>query len=150
MASWGEFEALEPDVAAEGRRLLYRFGPGLAFLATLRADGACPVIDGPGLYGFLIDSPKRADLERDGRYTLHTYPPEAVDDEFMVAGTAVQITDPVIRARVEPVYRSEVDDDERFASYELFEFGLERALLSTYRHRGDWPPTRAIWRDRSA
>jgi len=40
MATWNEFETDAPDIAAAGRQLLYQFGVGLAFLATLRKDGA--------------------------------------------------------------------------------------------------------------
>jgi hypothetical protein len=40
--SWAEFQRLRPDLAEAGRRLLYQFGVGLGFLATVRADG------GPG------------------------------------------------------------------------------------------------------
>jgi len=29
----------------------------------------------------------------------------------------------------------------------LFEFDIERALLSRYRARGDWPPTYSVWHD---
>jgi hypothetical protein len=40
MAHWKEFEAAAPEIAAAGKRLLYQRGVGLAFLATLRKDGA--------------------------------------------------------------------------------------------------------------
>jgi hypothetical protein len=39
MLRWTEFQRVRPDLAEAGRRLLYQFGVGLAFLATLRADG---------------------------------------------------------------------------------------------------------------
>ena len=54
--------------------LLYQFGVGLAFLATVRRDGGprvhpmCPLIHQGGLYGFFVPGPKQADLHRDGRY----------------------------------------------------------------------------------
>ncbi len=41
-ASWAEFAAAMSDMAAAGQRLLYQYGVGRAFLATVRADG------GPG------------------------------------------------------------------------------------------------------
>src|SRR5690349_15360869 len=50
MATWNEFETDAPDIAAAGKQLLYQFGVGLAFLATLRKDGAprlhpvCPTV----------------------------------------------------------------------------------------------------------
>ena len=36
MARWAEFEAEAPDIAAEGRRLLYARGDGEALLVTVR------------------------------------------------------------------------------------------------------------------
>ena len=50
MVTWKEFAAAEPDLAATGRSLLFQFKVGLAFLATVRSDGAprlhpvCPVL----------------------------------------------------------------------------------------------------------
>jgi hypothetical protein len=37
--SWAEFAHARPDLGDADRRLLYQFGVGLAFLATVRADG---------------------------------------------------------------------------------------------------------------
>jgi hypothetical protein len=53
---WAEFEAAMPEMAAEGRKLLYRFGSGLGFLATVRPDGGprlhpmCPILAEGGLW----------------------------------------------------------------------------------------------------
>jgi hypothetical protein len=58
-ASVAEFQRVRPDLAEAGRRLLYQFGVGLAFLATLRADGGprlhpmCPLVTDDALLGFL-------------------------------------------------------------------------------------------------
>ncbi len=60
-------------MAAAGKKLIYQFGPGLGFLATVRKDGGprvhpfCPTICGDGIYGLIGPSPKRHDLLRDGR-----------------------------------------------------------------------------------
>src|SRR5690348_4064108 len=103
MASWPEFVAAQPGLAAAIRALVHQYGPGLGYLATVRADGGprvhpvSPVIRDDGLYCFVVDSPKRRDLERDGRYALHSYPPDDSDDEAYVAGRARPVTD---RARV--------------------------------------------------
>src|SRR3954452_1859470 len=99
MASWPEFAAAEPALASNIRALLQQYGPGLGYLATVRADGGprvhpvSPVITDEGLFCFVIDSPKRRDLERDGRYALHSFPPEESDDEAYVAGRARPVTD---------------------------------------------------------
>ena len=92
MASWSEFAADEPRLADGIRVLIQQYGPGFGYLATVRADGGprvhpvSPVITDEGLFCFVIDSPKRRDLERDGRYALHSFPPEESDDEAYVAG----------------------------------------------------------------
>ena len=39
MATWAQFETSAPEMAVEGRKLFYQFGPGLGFLATVRPDG---------------------------------------------------------------------------------------------------------------
>ena len=50
MATWKEFAADRPDLAAIGERLLYQYKVGFAFLATIRKDGGprvhpvCPAI----------------------------------------------------------------------------------------------------------
>ena len=77
--------------------MFYEFGLGLGFLATTRLDQGprvhpiCPVMDGDGLYAFIVPGPKLRDLERDGRYALHseTFPPPNQDDAFYVTGTVV-------------------------------------------------------------
>ena len=40
MVTWNELAAAEPELAETGRSLLCQFGVGLAFLATVRKDGA--------------------------------------------------------------------------------------------------------------
>src|SRR2546421_1364391 len=94
MASWSEFAAAQPRLAAAIRDLVHQYGPGLGYLATVRSDGGprvhpvSPVIRDDGLYCFILDSPKRRDLERDGRYALHSFPPEDTDDEAYLSGRA--------------------------------------------------------------
>jgi hypothetical protein len=79
---WAEFATFRPDLAEARRQLLYQFGVGLAFLATVRPDGGprvhpmCPLLTDEALYGFIVPSPKRADLHRDGRYAIHSFPAE--------------------------------------------------------------------------
>jgi hypothetical protein len=94
MVNWGAFAADAPTLAAAGRRLLYGGGEGEAFLATVR-DGEPPRIHpvnigivGEGLYAFVLDSAKRRDLERDGRFALHAHQDRAAPTEFMLRGHA--------------------------------------------------------------
>jgi hypothetical protein len=148
MATWQAFEAAAPTLANEGRRLLYQYGVGLGFLATIRKDGGprlhpiCPILAAGGLYAMLGPSPKCADLRRDGRYALHAFTPEDVDDEFYVTGRATEIADPATRATVAAAYHVPVRDEDT-----LFALDIERCLLAKYRHRGDWPPTYTKWSD---
>src|SRR3989454_12809196 len=97
MVTWRDFAAAEPELAAVGRSLLFQFGVGLAFLATVRKDGAprlhplCPVLSNDRLFVLITPtSPKRYDLLRDGRYALQTFPqPKPGSDEFYITGKAV-------------------------------------------------------------
>src|SRR5437870_12935209 len=108
MVTWAEFAAAEPELADAGRSQLYQFGVGLAFLATVRRDGAprlhpvCPVRSGDHLFVLITPtSPKQHDLRRDGRYALQTFPqPKAGSDEFYLAGKAVAVDDAGERAAI--------------------------------------------------
>jgi hypothetical protein len=99
MATWSQFVTAAPLLAARIRALLEQYGQGLGYLATVRADGGprvhpvAPVITEEGLYCFVLPSPKQRDLERDGRYALHSFPPEHSDDEAYLAGTAAPVDD---------------------------------------------------------
>ena len=146
-ARWDEFERAAPDVAAGGRRLLLQYGLGLGFLATIRPDGGprlhpfCPILAEGGLWGFIGPSPKAADLRRDGRYAVHAFPPEEVDDEFCVDGTAIETTSPDVIAAVRAAYTAPIQGGDET----LFEFRIERALLATYGPRPSWPPQYTRW-----
>ncbi|TDC60861.1 pyridoxamine 5'-phosphate oxidase [Micromonospora sp. KC207] len=135
MASWSEFAADEPRLADGIRHLMQQYGPGFGYLATVRADGGprvhpvSPVITDDGLYCFVVDSPKRRDLERDGRYALHSFPPEDSDDEAYVAGQARPVTDQARVARLAEIGRAAPQVDWR-----LFEFTVDVAMLA---RRGD-------------
>ena len=147
--SWAESAAAMPDMAAAGRGLIHQFGVGLGYLATVRADGGprvhpvCPHVVGDDLWVFVIrDSPKRGDLERDGRYSLHTFSAPDTDDSFYVTGRAERIDDAATRARVLPGFKSRVEDDEV-----LYRLTIERTLLSIYGPRSNdpVPPVHTKW-----
>jgi hypothetical protein len=95
MNRWRELVDRQPELAEAGRTLLYQFGVGLDFLATIRRDGGprlhpvCPFIVDSGLHLFLIPSLKLDDLHRDGRFALHSYPCADNEDEFYITGPAV-------------------------------------------------------------
>ncbi|MER7460385.1 pyridoxamine 5'-phosphate oxidase family protein [Micromonospora sp. NPDC126480] len=152
MASWSEFAADEPRLADGIRHLLQQYGPGLGYLATVRADGGprvhpvSPVVTDEGLFCFVIESPKRRDLERDGRYALHSFPAEESDDEAYVAGHARPVTDPARVTRLARLHRAAFDVDWR-----LFEFTIDVAMLA--RHdagAGRGRPAVQVWLDPAA
>jgi hypothetical protein len=145
MLCWGELETERPDLTEIGHTLLYQFGVGLGFLATVRKDGGprvhpvCPVAHDGHLYVFIVgDSPKRHDLERDGRYALHSFPPADNDDEFYCTGAAKHIDDPGVRLNVSEASKHDVQADEV-----LFELYLERVLCTTWENPRQ-PDTRPI------
>ena len=106
MATWREFQEQRPDLAAAGRDLLYRVGVGLAFLATVRPDGGprlnpmCPLLADDRVFAFIVPGPKCRDLERDGRYAMHSFPCDDNEDAFMVTGDATRVADVELRRRL--------------------------------------------------
>jgi hypothetical protein len=153
MARWSEFAEVEPRLAEVVQQLLYQYGPGLAYLATVRPDGGprvhpvSPVISNGSLYCFIIDSPKRHDLERDGRYALHAFPPENSDDEAYLAGRATRVTNSLVITRLASEMRAEPRVDWR-----LYEFSVEVAMavrrgVSPTTAASDDPQARRVWRE---
>jgi len=150
-----EFAAARPDLADGGERLLYQFGTvGLGFLGTVRKDGGprvhpmCPVLFGDGLYAFIEPGPKRFDLIRDGRYALHCFPPVSNEDAFYVTGRAQRITDGALIEAVHAKFWKERDQDEppeQAHTLALFEFLIDRVLLTRTKGHGDWNPQHTIW-----
>src|SRR3954466_2547464 len=130
MASWSDFVAAEPTLAAGIRALLQQYGPGMGYLATARADGSprihpvSPVITEEGLYCFVVNSPKRRDLDRDGRYALHSYPPEENDDEAYLTGHAIRVHDQRVISDLADALRASPEVDWR-----LYELLIETATL---------------------
>jgi hypothetical protein len=146
MTTWKQFATAAPELATAGRALLYREGHGGALLATVR-DGEPPRIHPisvgiveDGLYAFILKSAKRVDLERDGRYALHAHLDPAAPNEFSVRGRARVVGEP-IRSTVAAGWFFEADE-----GYELFEFGVESAVLGERPTADDWPPRYTTWR----
>ena len=145
MVSWAEFEAAAPDLAIAGRLLFERGGHGSALLATVRSDDpprihpiSIGVVDG-GLFAFIFASAKLTDLERDGRYALHSHVQLEAPDELMVRGRARIVNDETTRGAVITVWSFTPDD-----TYALVEFTIESALLGR-RGPDEWPPRYSRW-----
>ena len=155
--TWEGLRAARPDLAATGRRLLYLDGIGLGFLATVRADGGprvhpiCPILTESALFAMIIPGPKLDDLRRDARYALHgeTFPPPNQDDGFYVTGTASEVSDPAVWeqvARQMLTERSMTDRWRGFESQVLFEFRVERCLLTLTQAADGFPAGNTVWR----
>ena len=155
MVTWREFAGARPDLAEAGRTLLYQYGVGLAFVATVRPDGGprlhpvCPVLLAEeGLYALLVPSPKREDLRRDPRYAMHSFPCEQNEDAFYVVGTTRPSDDPSLRRMVGAQFLTEREWDAPppgFDQQELFEFDVERCLYTRTGGHGDSNPEHTIW-----
>ena len=153
MPRWSEFATQAPEMAEAGRALLFQFGPGLAYLATVRADGGprihpvCVNLVEGGLYTLVVPSPKRQDLLRDGRFALHAFSSSTVDDEFFLAGHVVNHESSELLAKVRTAQHAAGATTSE--TEQLFEYHFERALYSRYKARtepNNWPPQYLRWR----
>jgi Pyridoxamine 5'-phosphate oxidase len=167
MASWAQFRADAPEVAAVAIQLW----PGItamdrdheprgggnefviAYLATVRADGGprihpfCPILaDGRLFAAIPRSSPKGWDLRRDPRCVIHALPGPA-DDELCIRARALEVTDTATRARVrQTVARTAVGGMiETVSNDALFEFDLEQVDVARWLDIGQ-PGTRAVRR----
>lgn len=142
MKTWNEFNNDARELAIIGRKMLFpdRTHVGLAFLATLRKDGAprlhpvALVLSDDHLYVFIPPtSPKCADLKRDGRYALQAFPPpdNAAGEEFYVSGTAECVQEQRERQIIIDHAKIHVNQGEI-----LFELLLERAMYTRLVDRG--------------
>jgi Pyridoxamine 5'-phosphate oxidase len=107
MATWSEFEAAAPDLAARVRARLDAHTHKT--LATVRRDGSprisgteTAIRDGELWIGSMWQALKAHDLQRDPRFALHSGSDEPTDwkGDAKVAGIAEEITD---RERVEEI-----------------------------------------------
>jgi hypothetical protein len=155
MITWTEFQRRQPALATVGRAQFYQHDIGLGFLATVRRDGGprvhpvCPVISSAGLHVLILPGPKRGDLRRDGRYSLHTemFAPPREDDGFAVSGRAVEEPDRAIWATV----RDQVIKDfgQLWPNYDdltLFELSVESCLLTLTQPDDQFPKGPTIWK----
>lgn len=106
MSSWSEFESAAPALAARVRERLDAHTHKT--LATLRRDGAPRIsgteatfADGELWIGAMWQSLKARDLQRDGRFALHSGSdePDVWSGDAKVAGVAVEVTDPELVSR---------------------------------------------------
>jgi hypothetical protein len=144
MATWAQFAAAAPELAALGLALLNKYQ--IAYLATVRKDGAPRVhpvspfiIEGRLFVATKPSSPKAYDQLRDGRYVIHALPGEN-DDEFLIKGRSAAVTDSATRALIMAQGPHFVHADDYF-----FEYDIELAATTVWENVGK-PGTRPIRR----
>jgi hypothetical protein len=150
LVTWKQFSASNPSLAKVGEGLIFQYGVGLAFLATIRKDGAprlhpvCPVLSESGLFILVIpESPKKWDLLRDGRYALQSFPQDRPDsDEFYLCGKAKAIEDSNVIESVFNDAKHQASKDEV-----LCELLIERAMHTKWEGFGtpDYRPVHEKW-----
>jgi hypothetical protein len=155
MATWRDLTDLRLDLATAGRELLYQHGVGLAFLGTVRTDGGprlnpvCPVIADDRVFAFIVPGPKCRDLERDGRYAMHSFPCPDNEDAFMLTGDAKRVDDRELRRRLVAQFLGERSEfpmaEADLDPQTLFEFSVERVLLTRTTGHGDPAPHHTVW-----
>jgi hypothetical protein len=151
---WPAFAEQEPDLAAEGMSLLYQHGVGLAFLATVRRDGAprvhpvCPLLSPDGLFAFIVPSPKQGDLRRRSAYALHSFPCPDNEDAVHLTGRASLVTDGDLRRALGAQFVEErvaLGVANPSAADALFAFEVDSCLLTRTVGHGDPAPRHRVW-----
>ena len=101
MASWAEFEAEVPELAARVRERLDAHGHKT--IATIRRDGSPRISgtetefsDGELWIGSMLDALKARDLQRDPRFALHSASedPDVWSGDAKLAGVAEEVSAP--------------------------------------------------------
>lgn len=150
MATWAEFAAAAPEIAAVGERLLGQHG--LAYLATTGVDGrpyvhpVVPLIAGGRLFVFVaLRTPKERNLRRDGRYSMHAVVGKE-DEEFLISGRILMADDQASRT---VAYKAAEAIGMTTKNDVLMEFLIERAHWAIWENLGT-PDIRRVakrWRE---
>jgi hypothetical protein len=147
MLTWGRFRRSAPELAAAGRKLFYHNGVGLAFLGTVRDDGAprvhpvCPIFVEDGLFVLMLVSPKLADLVRDRRFALHSFPASPDEDSFYLTGQVRFPADRSLRRTVAAAFLAERALDAPppgFARQTLVEFLVDSCAVTRAGNAVTW------------
>ena len=166
MVTWNEFAEAAPEMAKRG---LEHLRIPIAYFATVRKDGSprlhplSPLLaDGRLFVAITASAPRRHDLMRNPRYSLHALPPDLGPDydefEFNVTGSARRVSDEETRGAVSDTEqargRPRLNHDDW-----LFELDIEMVLTTTWTHEmvktgdrwlpkvsGESAPTRRIWK----
>jgi len=155
MVTWKEFAQADPALAEAGCNQLFQYEVGLAFLATVKSDGSprlhpvCPVLSDSRLYILVSPtSPKRWDLQRDGRYALQAFPQDRPDsDEFYLTGIAKLVDNLELKNAVLADAKHHTSPDEI-----LFELLIEQAMQTTWEGFGtpEYHSKHTVWKAQDA
>ena len=146
--SWQALEDASPRIAARGRELIMRSGPGRGMLASVTATGlprihpvSVMILDGRLLVFSIDASPRTRAFLEDGRYAFHAHLDLAHPDELLLRGHAIAVTDATLRERALAAWPFDASE-----GYTLFELSIEHALLGERETTDDWPPRYTTWR----
>jgi hypothetical protein len=153
---WDDFAQQCPELAKLGEdRLRQR---ELCLVGTLRHNGyprISPVepefVDGDLILGMMWHSPKALDLLRDPRCVVHSVVSDrsGTEGDFKLYGRAVDIQDPVRRARYRATVKARIDWEPSEPRYHCFAIDIESAGFRVF---GDeeyglaWEPTSGLRR----
>ena len=148
-ASWQQFAAQAPGLAAVGAAMFAR--TGLALVGTLRRDGwprISPVepfiINGQLYLGMMWQSRKAQDLRRDPRCVVHSPVADRTggEGEFKVYGRAVEITDLKERRRFADAVEAAIGYRPEEPEFHCFAIAIDSVAYSQLRdgefHRQLW------------
>jgi hypothetical protein len=145
MRTWGEFEKLAPDMAQFGAE---RMAERVMYVGTVRKDGYprlhpfTPFVGAGHLFAFMEPtSPKGKDLQRDGRYTIHSLVKDmdGSDGEFSITGKARLVVDKELRETAEKACPYTA-----VPLYVCFEFFIEECFTN---HYVDGKPQVGRWKE---
>jgi hypothetical protein len=134
-------------MAELGSRIFLKYG--IAYLATTRIDGGprihpvCPaIVEDRIILGIIPDTPKRHDLERDGRCAVHGLPGPN-DAEICVSGSAHRLSAQDVATLIE-----HAPANVRIATdVAMFEIDIQQVTWTTYQtESGSRPvPAKGRW-----
>jgi hypothetical protein len=131
--TWREFQEVEPEMAAFGEE---RFKHKVMYLATIKPDGYprvhpfTPFIGAGHIFAYMEpNSPKGKDLQRNGRYSIHSLVTDqhGSNGEFQLGGDANLVTEAAMKEIALASCPHKPND-----RYVLFEFRIGTALTNYY------------------
>jgi hypothetical protein len=108
----------------------------------------CPLLTPDALCAFIVPSPKQGDLHRDGRFAMHSFPCPDNEDAFYLMGRAVLVEDGGLHDELAAQFvteRSAFNVPPPAEDHTLFEFLIERCLLTKTTGHGDPSPHHTVW-----